>query len=182
MTDAGRTLAAKAEGLLVAPDGRSTVVSLAPTRAGHLGGSVPLPAEGANMPGLWELQVFASADGVPRDARTAFAVAAPTAKLDGTYAVNAPRLRVALPLQAASPGRYEVRGTLFATNRSRALQPVAQAHSAAWFEPGSGILVLDFNRAELPAGYGAPFELRNLELHDQTRVAPLELRGRGLRF
>lgn len=53
---------------------------------------------------------------------------------------------------------------------------------AAWFEPGDGMLVLDFHHKHLPAGYGAPFEVRQLDLHDQTRVAPLETRGRGAHF
>ena len=59
---------------------------------------------------------------------------------------------------------------------------MAQAHVAAWLEPGDGLLVLDFDRGHLPAGHGAPFEVRQLELHDQTRMAPLEIRGRGARF
>jgi hypothetical protein len=44
------------------------------------------------------------------------------------------------------------------------------------------MLVLDFEQAHLPAGYGAPFEVRQLELHDQTRMMPLEVRARALRF
>ena len=39
-----------------------------------------------------------------------------------------------------------------------------------------------FARAHLPAGYGAPFEVRELELNDQGRMAPIESRTRGARF
>jgi hypothetical protein len=128
------------------------------------------------------MHVFANAQGIQRDARTAFAVVQPTARFDGQAGINADALRFALPVQVASPGRYEARGTLYATGRDRVLRPVAQAHSAAWMNGGRGMLVLDFEQAHLAPGYGAPFELRQLELHDQTRMAPLETRARALRF
>lgn len=182
LSDAGSAIAAKAEALLVAPDGDSQPVAVTQGVGGRLSASVRLPAMAAATPGLWELQVFASGDGLQRDARTAFAVAQPTARLKGDYAFNTQLLRVALPVEAGSPGRYEARGTLYASGPDRSLQPVAQAHVAAWFESGDGMLVLDFDRKHLPAGYGAPFEVRQLELHDQTRMAPLEIRGRGARF
>ena len=182
LSDAGRSIAAQAEALLVAPDGDSQPVAVTQGSDGRLSASVRLPATASATPGLWELQVFASGEGLQRDARTAFAVAQPTARFKGDHAVNMQLLRVALPVEAGSPGRYEARGTLYASGPDRVLHPVAQAHVAAWFERGDGMLVLDFDRKHLPAGYGAPFEVRQLELHDQTRMAPLEIRGRGVRF
>lgn len=183
LSDAGSAIAATAEALLVAPDGNSQPVAVSAAPDGRLSASVRLlPAMASATPGLWELQVFASGDGLQRDARTAFAVAQPTARFKGDHAFNARLLRVALPVEAGSPGRYEARGTLYASGPDRLLHPVSQAHVAAWFEPGDGMLVLDFDRKHLPAGYGAPFEVRQLELHDQTRMAPLEIRGRGARF
>ena len=56
------------------------------------------------------------------------------------------------------------------------------AHSAQWMSPGRGDLVLAFDRTHLPAGYGAPFELRQLELNDQSRMAPVERRERAARI
>lgn len=182
LSDAGSPVVATAEALLVAPDGDSQAVAVSRGRDGRLSARVRLPALAANTPGLWELQVFASGDGLQRDARTAFAVAQPTARFKGDHAFNTQLLRVALPVEAGSPGRYEARGTLYASGPDRLLRPVSQAHVAAWFEPGDGMLVLDFDRKHLPTGYGAPFEVRQLELHDQTRMAPLEVRGRGARF
>ena len=182
MENSGRAIAAQAEALLVAPDGSSRAVPVTAKRDGTLAVQVTVPVGRAQPSGLWELQVFASGDGVQRDARTAFAVAQPTARFKGDYGFNAQRLRVALPVEAASPGRYEARGTLHATGPDRVLRPVSQAHAAAWVEAGDGMLVLDFSRAHLPARYGAPFEVRQLELHDQTRMAPLEVRARGARF
>ena len=180
--NAGRATAAAGEALLVAPDGSSQPVKLRTTGNGRLDASVRLPADAGRVPGLWELQVFASGDGIQRDARTAFVVAQPTARFQGRFAANRQQLRVTLPVETGSAGRYEARGTLYATGPDRLLRPVAQAHSAAWFERGNGALVLAFDPAHLGAGFGAPYELRNLELHDQTRLAPIEIRERAARF
>lgn len=181
MTDSGREQQLQAEALLVSPDGNSRPVQL--RRDGsRLHANVRLPANASDAPGLWELQVFASGNGIQRDARVAFAVSQPTARLTGDYSADRGSRRVQLPLQAASPGRYEVRGTLYATGPGKMLLPVAQGHSAAWFEPGRGVLALDFGAVPLPAGYGAPFELRQLELHDQVRHSPIEVRARAAKF
>ena len=141
-----------------------------------------VPATASQAKGLWELQVFGDVGDVPRDARTAFAVGQPTARFGGIFGVDAANLRVSLPVEAASPGRYEARGTLYATAKDGSLRPVSQAHAAAWMEAGDGMLVLQFARAHVPAGYGAPFEVRQLELNDQGRIAPIESRARGARF
>lgn len=171
---AGKRAQAQADALLVAPDGRSWPVAVGKDGTAR----VKLPANAGNAQGLWEVQVFASADGVQRDARTAFAVAAPTARFKGQFAFNATTMRMALPVQAGSVGRYEARGTLYATASDGQMRPVSQAHSAAWMHRGNGMLVLQFDRSHLPAGYGAPFEVRDLALNDQSRMAPLESRAR----
>jgi hypothetical protein len=178
----GRSVPAQAEALLVAPDGSSRPISVARDANGTLNARVRLPAQASAAAGLWELQLFANGDGISRDARTAFGVGAPTARLGYEVAVDASQLRVDVPLQAGSPGRYEIRGTLYATASDGSLAPVSQAHSAAWFEPGRGTLALAFDRDHVPPGYGAPFEVRQLELSDQSRLAPLESRGRAVRF
>jgi hypothetical protein len=179
--NAGRERPLDAEGLLVAPDGSSRPITVRTVR-GEAIARVRLPTGAASTPGLWELQVFATVDGVPRDARTAFAVSAPTAKFAGTHAADRARLRVDLPVLAAAAGRYEVRGTLYATAPGGDRVPVSQAHAAAWFDAGHRALALQFDRAHLPAGHGAPFEVRQLELRDQGRHAPLEIRRRAVRF
>jgi hypothetical protein len=80
-----------------------------------------------------------------------------------------------------SPGRYEVTGTLFATGADGIARPVAQAASAAWLEPGERQLALAFDRRHVPLGYGAPYELRQLQLRDQARMGMLETRDRAAR-
>lgn len=179
---AGKGARLQSEALLVAPDGSSRSVPVRADRNGGMEAAFKLPDGASATKGLWELQVFGDADGTPRDARTAFAVAQPTAKFAGIFGHNSTSLRVSLPVQAASPGRYEARGTLYATAKDGSLRPVSEAHSAAWMEAGNGMLVLQFAKAHVPRGYGAPYEVRQLELNDQSRMAPLESRARGARF
>lgn len=181
-TNSGRASALRASALLVAPDGSSQPVAVRNAAGGGQEAVFTLPTRAQQAGGLWELQVFALVGKVPRDARTAFAIAQPTARFSGNFTLDASRLNITLPVQAASPGRYEARGTLYATAPDRSLRPVAEAHAAAWMQAGNGSLVLQFQRAQIPAGYGAPYELRQLELNDQGRMAPLEVRARGARF
>ncbi|WP_460732799.1 DUF4785 domain-containing protein [Lysobacter tyrosinilyticus] len=182
MANQKHAIAAQAEALLVAPDGSSRPIPVARDADGALKAHVKLPMQASASPGLWELQLFANGDGVSRDARTAFGVAAPTARISGNLSIDASKLRLVVPVEAASPGRYEVRGTLYATASDGTLAPVSQAHSAAWIERRNGSLVLAFDRSHIPAGYGAPFEVRQLELNDQTRLALLESHSRAVRF
>jgi hypothetical protein len=181
-TNAGQQAGVASQALLVAPDGSSQPVAVRNATGGGQEAVFTVPASASQAKGLWELQVFGDVGDVPRDARTAFAVAQPTARFAGLFGVDAANLRVSLPVEAASPSRYEARGTLYATARDGSLRPVSQAHAAAWMDTGDGTLVLQFARAHLPAGYGAPFEVRQLELNDQGRMAPIESRARGVRF
>ncbi|HRO62891.1 DUF4785 domain-containing protein [Thermomonas sp.] len=181
-TSAGRATGLRSSALLVAPDGSSQKVAVRTAAGGGQEAVFKLPTAAHQGGGLWELQVFSIVGGTPRDARTAFAVAQPTARFAGNFALDSSHLRVSLPVQAASPGRYEARGTLYATAPDRSLRAVSEAHAAAWMNAGNGTLVLEFERAHLPAGYGAPYELRQLELNDQGRMAPLESRARAARF
>lgn len=167
-------------GDLVSPSGRRWPLAF---RDGHASIAVPVDADAG--PGLWEIALYAGrVDGsvaVQREARTAVQVSRPTARLtgDATFDANARSLR--LPLEVAAPGRYEVRGTLYATGPDGVSRPVVQAHSAAWFGAGQRELRVEFGAVTLPTGYGAPYEVRGLELHDQARLGRLETRALALR-
>lgn len=165
---------------LVSPSGQAWPMSFEQGKA-----SAELPMDADPGLGLWEVQLFAGAaskDGpVQRDVRTAIEVSRPTARLGGAYAFDPGMVKFSLPVQVAAEGRYELRGVLYATGVSGETRPVAQAHSANWLEAGERKLELAFGPGNLPMGYGAPFELRFLELKDQTRMGTLETRELALR-
>jgi hypothetical protein len=170
---------AQISGMLVSPSGKTYDMLFKQTSDG-LRASQKLPNEVVQQAGLWEVQILAGAsDGnlqVQRDTRTVISIAQPTAKLSGQYRFDAQRLSFSMPIQVGSPGRYELNGTLFATSKGGVSRPVAQAAMANWFKQGNGILSLNFDRKNMPAGYGAPFELKFVELKDQTRLTQLETR------
>ncbi|MCX7033924.1 MAG: DUF4785 family protein [Arenimonas sp.] len=167
-------------GVLVSPSGRSYDLAFVGGKA-----RLQVPQDAGNEPGLWEVQLsagtFADGASVQRDASTAVEVTRPTAKLGGGYGFNAAAVRFDLPVQVAAPGRYELRGTLYATGPDGVSRPVSQAHMANWLEPGKRQLALSFGRVNVPMGYGAPYELRFLELKDQTRMGTLDTRELALR-
>jgi len=171
-------------GLLVSPSGKSYDITFK-NENGSLRAISKLPNEVVHQPGLWEVQVLAGAsDGnlrIQRDARTVISIAQPTAKLNGEFRFNPQALSFSMPIQVGSSGRYELSGTLYATGRDGVARPVAQAAMANWFKQGKGVLNLNFDRANLPAGYGAPFELKFVELKDQTRMTQLESRESAAR-
>lgn len=167
-------------GVLVSPSGRSYDLAFTGGKA-----RLQVPADAGSEPGLWEVQLsagtFANGASVQRDASTAVEVTRPTAKLAGGYGFNAAAVRFDLPVQVAAAGRYELRGTLYATGPDGVSRPVSQAHMANWLEPGKRQLALSFGRVNVPMGYGAPYELRFLELKDQTRMGTLDTRELALR-
>jgi hypothetical protein len=171
-------------GLLVSPSGKSYDMTFKNDN-GALRAVSKLPNEASQQPGLWEVQVLAGAsDGgmqIQRDARTVISIAQPTAKLNGQYRFNAQALSFSMPIQVGSQGRYELSGTLYASGRDGVSRPVAQAAMANWFKQGKGLLSLNFDRKNVPAGYGAPFELKFVELKDQTRMMQLESRESAAR-
>ncbi|KFN46864.1 DUF4785 domain-containing protein [Arenimonas metalli] len=167
-------------GSLISPSGRSYDLAFRNGKA-----QIQVPDEAGTTPGLWEVHLssasFDQGASIQRDARTAVEVTRPTARLGGGYRFDAAAVRFELPVQVAAAGRYELRGTLFATGADGVARPVAQAHAANWFEPGARQLSLAFGRGNVPSGFGAPYELRFVELKDQARMGTLETRELAVR-
>lgn len=187
MENGGRRIAvAELQGQLVSPGGTSYDLRVVRNADGGYVASTTVPDAARDKPGLWEVQLLAgSMDGgrrVQRDVRTAVAIAQPTAKLAGDYRFDTTNLRLEVPLQVGSTGRYQVGATLYATGSDGVARPVSQSHGAAWLDAGSRQLALAFDRAHVPSGYGAPYEVRFLELKDQTRMGTLETRERAARI
>jgi hypothetical protein len=182
----GQALAgARVSARLVDPHGKDRG-ALTRGRDGRLHAVVPAGA-GAGAGGtLWTVEVTAdlTVDGVAvrRTARTAFAVAVPTARLTGAARVDLSRgVHVGLELDVASPGRYAATAVLYGTNREGAFQPIAVGQSADELAPGRGWLELEFDAAAVAAsGMRAPYEFRDLRLADQGRMSVLHRQARGL--
>lgn len=167
------------------PGGRTWPLTFARDGAG-LRASLPLDALAAPGQGLWEVHVRAEGRQgdahVVRTARTAFACSLPTAVLGGDAAVTSGRdgVAVALGVDVATAGRYDVSGVLYGTDAKGQLRPLALAHAANWLEPGRASLTLTFDAARVEAArLTAPFELRDLRLVDQGRMGVLHRQSRA---
>ncbi|MEM7049800.1 MAG: DUF4785 domain-containing protein [Acidobacteriota bacterium] len=178
--------ALSAEGWLVAPSGRTRGVEV--VMAGRGIWRVGADLDGDAEAGLWELHLNAAGelDGtkVVRSVRTAFGVSGATARLSGSAGgelAKSGALTLAVGVETAAPGRYELRGVLYGSGAGGELMPFAAGHGAAWLEPGVGSVELRFDAA-LMAGSGLrpPYELRHLQLLDQGRMGLLQKQARGL--
>ena len=176
-------------GLLSSPEGYSQDVSFVRKPDGSFVARVrPDPAHAGGY-GLWEIHAYGQASNgrisVARDARNAFAVSVPSARLAGSIerlALSASdtdlNLRVGIEVAAAS--RYQLAGVLYGTRSDGSLAPAVVAHSAAWLEPGSAAIDLQFDSAALrQANVVAPFELRDLRLINQADMSLIERRERA---
>ncbi len=173
---------------VISPSGQAWPLRFAPSPGGRLSAELRLDARAAAAPGPWQIEVAAlgEASGQPfrRNARVAFGVSAPTARLSGEVGeLRRPAiggLEVQLGVETSTAGRYEVRAVLYGTDNQGGLKPAAVAHGAAWLEAGPGTLGLHFDAKALAgAGLKAPYELRQLELRDQGRMSLLEHRARA---
>lgn len=173
-------------GVLTSPAGESFDLLFKRADDGSYSAAVTVPEDAQGGIGLWEVHSFVGTKlgdrEVNRDARTAVGIGSATARLAGSYALKTTAgLNFSMPIEIAAEGRYELRGTLFATGSDGQMAAVAQSHSAAWFDK-SGAIELNFGKELIPAGYGAPFELREVMLKDQGRMADLERRALALRI
>lgn len=173
------------DGFVSSPAGRAWPVTFHRGRGGVYRAALELDALEAPAPGLWEVHVSAQGrvEGRPvlRGARTAFACAVPSARLSGDVELGAGVVRIGVEVAAA--GRYEVRGVIYGTGPDGELTPAGVAQSAAWLAPGTGVLALELEpEAFASRGFAAPFEVRDLRLDDQGRMAVLHRQARGLKI
>ncbi len=172
-------------GLITAPDGTTLDLRFVTAADGSISATADLPADASAQPGLWEVHTFAATKTgtarVVRDAKTAIAVSAPTARFAGDVRMSeADGVRIVLALETAAAGRYQASGVLYGSDAHGRLQPMAAAQTAAWIDSGTGELALQFGPEVLDANLKAPYALRDLRLFDQTRMAQLERRSAGI--
>lgn len=176
----------KLSGVVTSPAGRTFPVTFKIEKDGLMRARLPLDANEAPAPGLWEVHATGSSlvkgQTVMRSLRLAFGVAMPVARLNGSATmVNEPgSIGVRLGVEVGAAGRYEARGLLYGMSGG-AMKPLAVAHAAQWMEPGTNQLVLSY-AAELLAGATGPFEVRDLNLLDQGRMGLLQRQQRALTF
>ena len=180
---ASRRALGKLDAYVVSPAGRRFPVSFKAAADGSMRASLPLDADEAPSPGLWEARVEASAtvqgQTVQRSVRLAFPVALPAARLTrGVVLADGRGVNLQVGVEAAAAGRYEVRGMLYGMVKGE-LAPLGVADAAQWMEAGQGSIALSF-APELIAGATGPFEVRDLFLLDQGRMGVLHRQQRAL--
>ncbi|MDC0722232.1 DUF4785 domain-containing protein [Nannocystis bainbridge] len=181
--------ASSIKGELIAPDGEITRFDLARAADGSYRAELAAPRRAAAPGALHTLQVHAegvTARGVPvrRTVTNAVSIAAPTARYTGGVTVEDSgdgRLRIRLQVEVGAASRFGAAAVLHGTNRGGKLQPLGVGQAADWLEPGPGELVLEFDEATLKAaGLRGPYELRDLRLVDQGRLATVHRQARAL--
>lgn len=176
----GQVLSASfAEGYLLSPLGQTTSIGFV-NRNAAVESSFAAP-ETVQAPGLWEVFVaIRSQDAglqVYRDARTAFAIATPTAGISGAGSLedDGEALRVSVPIAVACSGRYELRALISGTDVNGALQPLAVSHAAANLKQGGQIeLSLPHQLLAQRADLHPPYVISDLRLMDQGRLGFLQ--------
>jgi len=183
-TIAGATLE-RVGGLVSAPDGASQTVDFGRQPDGSYVAEVTPDVAHAGGHGLWEMHAFGITGGknaIPRDAKTAFAVSRPLARLEGgaervaTLSRNS-GLALSVGVETGAASRYGLSGVLYGTGNDGKLHPVAMAQSAAWLDAGHGRIELRYDAASL--SLGAPWEVRDLRLVDQADMSLQERRERA---
>jgi hypothetical protein len=175
---------AKLDGFVTSPGGRRFPINFKAGQDGQLHASLPLDADEAPTPGLWEVsangQAQVKGQTVQRSLRLAFAVAMPTARLDGdaTLFNAADGVGLRFGIDSGAPGRYEVRALLYGTVKG-VLTPVGIAYSAKWLEAGKGNIALSY-KASLLDGVSPPYEIGDLTLLDQSRMGILHKQVRAV--
>jgi len=173
------------DAIAILPSGKQRPIVL--TAAGAtLTGSLVLDDEDVVPGALIDVEVQlegVSADGVRvrRTVKTSVAYALPTAAFRGD--VRKVGGTVDVGVDVGSPGRYAVTAVVYGTDDGGALVPFMMTQSARFLEPGSHVLTLKLDPAVITAaGVREPFEVRDLELMDQTRVGQLGRRAMGVRL
>jgi len=183
--DGQSTQDARWQGYISLPDGRVAGELKFTRRAdGRFQASLPVSELTGLANGLWTAHVFAANDKVMRDAQTAFAVNLPVAGFTGRLEARldktgSPQVRIGI--NVAREGRFEVSGILFGHDANGKAEPFAVAQSAAWLPSGKQSLDLPIDAGLLASsGLKAPFEIRQVQLKDQSRLAPVQTVVEGI--
>ena len=165
---------------LIAPDGETSPVLVSASQRGDISLHLIQP-EKVQSPryGLYELKLSTTAEhngiSVKRNGKLALALVEPTASLSKVTLETGKQLTASIEYKVNKPSRFEVRGTLFGTDKQGQLVPVMESHAAHTSHVGDDSLTLPFDMKILnSAGVSAPWELKDLRLYDQQQLGLLE--------
>lgn len=169
------------KGQLVSPTGQSYPVIFKKSGDGYKV-KMPMKMAADNTPGaLWELhtEVKAHVNGklVQRNGRVPFSYDEITASMGkGVQIVGGDKnLKAMVPVNVTQDSRFEVRGVLYGTDKAGNMKPIMMTHTAQNLGRGAGQIMMEFDEKILAnSGLGAPYELRNVELRDQSQMAILK--------
>ncbi len=180
----GGLLDASVQGYVSKPDG-SVVSTLDFKRRadGRFAAVLDLPAGESLAHGLWQIHTYAEAMNggvkVLRDAQSGFAVTHNSAAFNGRLALEQQQLSIGITASLA--GRYEVKGVLYGHDSSGQARPLAMLMSANWLQAGDHNIPLALDQNLITqSGLNAPFELRNVQLFNQSLMAPVQTVEQGI--
>lgn len=169
------------KGQLVSPTGQSYPVIFKKSDDGYQV-KMPMKMSADNTPGaLWELhtEVKAQVNGklVQRNGRVPFSYDEMTASMGGNVQIvgGDKNLKAMVPVNVSQDSRFEVRGVLYGTDQTGNMKPIMMTHTAQNLGRGAGQIMMEFDAKILAdSGLSAPYELRNVELRDQSQMAILK--------
>lgn len=122
---------------------------------------------------------------VQRNTRISVALSQPTARLMRTFdlTLNDKKNQALFDIEVGSAGRYQISAVIYGTDKTGNAQPVMHSQSAQWLEAGQRNLSLPIDTSLLKAsGLNAPFQIKDLQLFDQTRLNLIERQANAASF
>ncbi|GLS25203.1 DUF4785 domain-containing protein [Marinibactrum halimedae] len=163
------------QGVLVSPLGNLKTVNVIRQSRAHYVVDLPMTVPNDVVPGkLWDLEIKAVSGEIRRNLRFSFAHFPTTAATNDHHLMLTEEggLQARFSVAVSEPGRYEVRALLAGVNNDGQSMPIAIGHTAAWMEAPGGELALMFDHSLLKqSGLSPPYQLRGVELIDQSRLS-----------
>ncbi|WP_162926386.1 DUF4785 domain-containing protein [Teredinibacter purpureus] len=171
-----------ANGYLVSPRAATKIPVKINIIDGQVSSVIDTKGLSSNAAGLWELHITSEHKGgdvvVLRDAAVAFSLSAKTARFSGDVHIRKPLrktegLTLEFDIETALAGRYAVSAVIYGNDSNGNKKAGVMVSAAKWLD-ANGEIELDISPQKLAeADITAPFEVRYLELKDQTRMASL---------
>jgi len=174
------------EGYISQPNGEKYApLKFAQNKSGQMEAHLPkLPFKSMNN-GLWEVHTIAKSDSagqtILRDVSSAFAVSVPTAQFNGQLKLNTDEIMLGIDNKMAS--RYEASGLLIGHDKAGNPKPIAMLMTADWLKPGKNTLNFKLPQDLInESGLSAPFIVTDLNLKNQSLMAPVQQIASGFQF